>query len=261
MTNKLKQLLVISALSLSAASCDKVDDDPTPTNPTVKASEIHIKFNNRVGDDPLALGTSQYTNESNELYTVSKFNYYISNIKFIKKDNSEYAEPESYHLIQQNVSGSEHFHVANVPAGEYKAVTFMIGVDEARNTGGAQTGALAVDNGMFWTWSTGYIMAKLEGNSSSSSNPDQSFKQHVGGFNGEFSGIRTVTLTFPNTISTGNDASGDVVVKADLKKWFGPNTVTIENNSNIMMPSAVSKKIADNYANMFSIQSATTVIE
>jgi len=261
MTNKLKQLLVISALSLTAASCDKVDDDPIVDTPTVTASGMHIKFNNRVGDDPLALGTSQYTNESNELYTVSKFNYYISNIKFIKKDGTEYAEPESYHLIQQNVAGSEHFHVDDVPAGEYKGVSFMIGVDEARNTSGAQTGALAVENGMFWTWSTGYIMAKLEGSSSASSNPDQTFVQHVGGFKGEYSGVRTVTLDFPNTISTGNTASGDIVIKADLKKWFGPNTVTIANNSNIMTPGEVSKKIADNYAGMFSIQNVTTVIE
>jgi hypothetical protein len=42
----------------------------------------------------------------------------------------------------------------------YNRLSFVIGVDSARNVSGAQTGALDPANGMFWTWNTGYIMAK-----------------------------------------------------------------------------------------------------
>jgi hypothetical protein len=59
---------------------------------------------------------------------------------------------------------------------------FMIGVDSARNNSGAQTGALDPTNGMFWSWSTGYIMAKFEGTSAQSPAAANALKFHIGGF-------------------------------------------------------------------------------
>lgn len=263
MYTQFKQILFISAIALTAASCDKKEDPVVPTTPTPTGpAEMHIMFKNYVGTSEMELDNATYTNQKGETYKISLFNYYISNIKFTKKDGTEYAEPESYHLIQQSSSTSGHFHIEDVPAGEYKSVTFTVGVDEARNTSGAQTGALDPVNGMFWTWNTGYIMAKLEGTSDASTATDKVFRHHIGGFKGEMSGVRTITLDFPATIAVGDKAAGDIVIKTDAAKWFGPdNVISIAEASDIMMPSATSVKIANNYSKMFSITSATTVIE
>ena len=53
--------------------------------------------------------------------------------------------------------------LADIPNGEYTKVNYTIGVDAARNTEGAQDGALDLVNGMFWSWNTGYIFMKMEG--------------------------------------------------------------------------------------------------
>ena len=37
-----------------------------------------------------------------------------------------------------------------------------LGVDSLRNVTGVQTGALDPAMDMYWTWNTGYVMAKLE---------------------------------------------------------------------------------------------------
>lgn len=260
MSIQFKQILLIGLIATTVASCSK-RPGPDPIDPTpVTEGEMGFTFNNYVGDKPLTLGTETYTNCASEDFTVTKFNYYITNVKLIATDGSEYAQPESYHLVKQDVAGSHHFHIMNVPAGQYKGVKFLIGVDEARNTSGAQDGALDPANEMYWSWNTGYIMAKLEGTSASAQ--DGKFTQHIGGFKGDFNSIRTVTLNFPNTLTINSTSTGEAEVKADVLKWFGGSTcVDLATASNIMNPSATSKKIADNYATMFSIISATTAVE
>ena len=196
----IKTIAAIAFLSVAVASCKK--DDDTTVTPTNTPSDMGFTFKNVVGSDPLILGTNnQYFNASNEQFQVTTFNYYISNIKFIKKDGSTYAEPESYHLVKESEPATKHFHVEDVPYGEYTGVSFMIGVDEARNTSGAQTGALDPINGMLWGWTDGYIMAKMEGLSSASTQTDHTFRYHIGGFTGENSSLRTVTFTFANSMT------------------------------------------------------------
>jgi hypothetical protein len=50
-------------------------------------------------------------------------------------------------------------------------IRFLLGVDSARNVSGIQTGALDPARGMFWTWNSGYVMAKIEGSSPSAHVP------------------------------------------------------------------------------------------
>ena len=60
----------------------------------------------------------------------------------------------------------------------------MIGVDSARNTSGAQLGALDPANSMFWSWNSGYIFVRMEGNSPQSTQPYNKLQFHIGGFKG-----------------------------------------------------------------------------
>src|SRR5690606_605399 len=109
------------------------------------------------------------------------FNYWITNIRLTRSDGTEFREEESYRLIRGDKQATTHFHIPEVPAGTYTGIKFMIGVDVPRNTSGAQTGALdpAVNGDMFWSWSTGYIQAKLEGTSPQSSDTvNSSFQYH-----------------------------------------------------------------------------------
>jgi len=255
-----KTLAIATLFSVAAVSCNK-KDDPDPVDPVEKQAEMGFTFKHVVGIDPLVLGTNnQYFNDLNEQFQVTTFNYYITNVKLVKKDGTTYNEPESYHLVKESEAASKHFHLEDIPYGEYTGIEFLVGVDEARNTSGAQTGALDPVNDMFWSWTTGYIMAKLEGVSSSSTKADNKFRYHIGGFTGENSGIRTVKLTFDQPMVISSGSVGEVELKADVKKWFG-SSLSIAATSEVMAVGPTSRKIADNYATMFSITGSSVAIE
>lgn len=257
---KLKSLAAIALFSVVIASCDK-KDDPDP-DPAVTTTELGFSIKNVAGQDPvISSGGTQFSNPSNELFTITTFKYYMSNIKLIKKGGGTYDIPESYHLVNAMDAATLHFHYDKIPFGEYTGFSFMIGVDEARNTSGAQTGDLDPAKDMFWDWNTGYIMAKLEGTSSSVPTSDNKYRLHIGGFSGDNSGIRTVTINFDSPMVLAAEKVGEIALKADVLKWFAPNNITLASTNNIMMPSVTSRKIADNYANMFSLTSMTVTAE
>lgn len=238
------------------AGCKKKpSDDPSPGGGGgVKTTAFHINVQHYVGDQRLVLHDETYTNSLGEPYTVSMFNYYLSNIRLLKEDGSEHRIEESYHLVKHSpTENMRHFHLMDVPEGKYTGIRFLIGVDSIRNVSGAQTGDLAVEHGMFWTWNTGYIMAKLEGNSSLL--PDGGkFMHHIGGFAGEHSALHELNLTFPSALDVKEGISGDLLLRADLSKWFdGVHTISLVDVPMIMNTSETSARIAQNYSKMFSL--------
>lgn len=98
-------------------------------------------------------------------------------------DKKNIPELNSYHLINEEGTASKSFSFFVMPT-QYNSLSFLIGVDSLKNVSGAQTGGLDPLNGMFWTWNTGYIMFKMEGNSPSSSVVNNKIEYHIGGFSG-----------------------------------------------------------------------------
>jgi hypothetical protein len=225
--------------------------DPPGTTEPAGNGVVKIEFTNKVGSSKLSLNDTWYLNDHGDSFKVSKFNYYISNVKLTKAAGT-YVENESYHLIQQSVASSQSFDLADVPYGKYSGITLTIGVDSLRNVSGAQTGALDPANGMFWTWSTGYIMLKLEGTSPKA--PSGSISFHAGGFAGANATQRTVSISFPSEITVAKDGVNHVHVEADVLKLFkSPNLYDFANTYNISTAGAAAKGFADNYANMLSV--------
>lgn len=247
-----KTILAITACAITFSACNK-KDDTEPEKPA-EAGTVEIQFDNMVGNEDLALGSKSYKNYNGDVFNVSKFNYYISNIRLNTADGAVFIEPESYHLVKEDDAASKSFSLTGIPAGKYTTMTLMIGVDSIRNVSGAQAGALDAKNNMFWDWNSGYIMAKFEGTSPQSTAADNMLMYHVGGFSGTNNTVRTVALTLPQPIEI-NKNSYHMHIKADLAKWFGPGSVIDFGTLNaVHMPGANAKKIAENYKSMFSIQ-------
>ncbi len=241
-------------LVMTLFSCSK-KDDPTPA--PAGNGAVKLEFFNYVGSSTLNMNNQWYQNAHGDSFEVSKFNYYISNIKLNGAGNT-YAESESYHLLQQSDPTSMSFNVAGVPQGSYTGITFTIGVDSLRNVSGAQTGALDPVNGMFWSWNTGYIMLKFEGNSPKSNQANGYLEFHAGGFSGPNSVVRTVTLNFPTPINvTTSTTINHVHLTADVLALFkSPNLIDFSVMPLMNTAGDNAKKIADNYANMFTISYA-----
>jgi hypothetical protein len=241
------------------SACKKASEDPAPAQET---GTVHIELDHQFEQSaldpevytPLEFSPKTYQNAAGEDYTITKFRYYVSNVKLKKADGSEYAVPESYYLVDATVSTDQLITLSNVPAGNYTGMSYIIGVDSLRNVTGVQTGALDPLNGMFWDWNSGYIFMMFEGTSPQSTAPDNMLQYHVGGFQNANStnALRTITHTF--------DAAGLKVAKVGIPQVhiMVEASVVAKNRSfatqpTVHMPGAIPRGIADEYVNMFSL--------
>lgn len=196
---------IISILSLTIItllfSCS---DDSSSSKAT-----LTLHFDNIVGSANLQMNTANtpYTNANDESYKVTWLTYYISNIKVKRADGTVFEDPmesdgsAGYYLIDEADESTQDITLTNVPAGEYTEVTFTIGVDASQVNQGAQTGALDPAKGLFWSWNSGYIFLAMEGVSPASTETNNVFQFHVGGYkedaaSNQVNNIKTITLSF-----------------------------------------------------------------
>ncbi len=250
-------ILIFSSLFM--ASCQKAKESvPAPFLPGDKGSLI-LEFDAVVGARNLQLNTSTYKNPKGENFTVSKLEYYISNISLKNSQGEVYVVPQDscYFLVKESDKESQLLKINNVPAGDYTEVSFIVGVDSLRNTMdiSRRTGALDVANGMYWSWNSGYIFFKIEGTSPEvPSEKGGKYRYHIGGFGGYQSKtincIRTVKLPLGNEKATvRKNISPQVHITVDILKFFGQN-LSIKERPEVMF-SPYAPSIADNFPSMF----------
>ena len=262
MKNKLRLLLITAVFF---AHCKP----ESPAIPAIQTNTIAIKFNHYIADSLLVLNTSNYSNSIEQNFTVDKFNYFISNIILEKTDGTSYivSQDSCYFLIKSSNKASQNINIKNIPVGNYRKLSFMIGVDSARScmpasarTGALDVGAAAAD--MYWTWNTGYIFLKLQCMPIITKWEDSSavipYVYHIGGFGGlnnpTLNNIREVNLNFNTSLTlTENSTTAKIIIKADaLKVLEGSTQVNLATTPTVML-TPYSANIANNYQNMFSI--------
>ncbi len=256
---KTKIIAILAITSLMIWSCRKDPVEPAHTHdetPAATTGSLKLEFEAMVDTNALVFNTQNYLNANGDTFKVSTFKYYISNVVLTKSDNSTYTEPNSYHLIDHATPSSVVLTIPNVPVGSYKAVTFMIGVDSTRNVSGVQSGDLDPTKGMFWSWSSGYIMAKLEGSSPQSGATTKNLTFHIGGFQGANNVLKTVSPTFgTETANVSGTTTPEIHLKTDISQWFkSPTTTNFGTTHTVHMPGTTAKTIADNYADMFTVE-------
>jgi hypothetical protein len=233
----------------------QISNDQYKIPATEKAGTIKITFINTVKGKPVELNTGIYTNPFAEEYSVSKFKYYISNIALAFPEGV-YKEIDSYHLVDEGKPGSLSFSFS-AAANTYQSLLFMLGVDSLKNVSGAQTGALDPLNDMFWTWNSGYIMAKMEGNSPQSKVVNKKIEYHIGGFAVTNNVLKRIRLYLParTALNIQEGKTSEIIIEADLDKWWqSPNDIKITEHPVCTTPGPLAKKIADNYSKMFTIK-------
>lgn len=208
-----------------------------------------IQLKHVAGQEILAPATP-YTNAWGEVFTVRNFKYYICNI-VLYNGTEQQAFTGTYFLIDEADSASKQL-VLNTSLPRVTAIGFLLGVDSLANVSGVQTGVLDPARGMFWTWNTGYVMAKLEGNAAAAHTPQHVFGYHVGGFAAGEAAARNIQLQLPSAMDC--TAGKSVTITADILTWFnGKQPVRISETPLCHEPGPLAMRIADNYASMFSI--------
>lgn len=250
-------LFAVSVLILSSCS----DDDDATSSET---GNIILEFDARVGTQNLLLGTTTYKNALDQDFTVDVLRYYISNIKLTKNDGTVYEDPLSedgskgYYLVDDSDAESTFITLTGVPAGQYTAAEFTIGVDATRVSQGAQTGALDPANNLFWSWNSGYIFVQFEGTSPQSTEEGNSIMFHTGGYKvdaanaNSANNIKVKSITFGGEeASISKTAEPEIHIIVDVKKFFeGTTTIDFSETAQCHAPSC-GVPIANNYINTF----------
>ena len=268
-------LTLLLSLSLLLAACSK-KDDATPEFDEANLATLSVEFDNIVGERTLTFNNSSnpYKNAAGEAFTVSRLQYFISNIKVSTANGKTYTvkQDSSYFLIKGDDKATR-FAKVKVPEGDYTKLTFTLGVDSLRSTmpidkrtgvldpaaGGGHDGG-----GMYWGWNSGYIFFKLEGNSnvvSDDANGDPTGKKQMKYHIGFFGGYSAPTLNNIKVITTDLTAAGIAKVRKDrqsnihlfvdvLKVFNGKNSFRIAEHPNVMFDDFTAK-IAANFLEMF----------
>jgi hypothetical protein len=216
---------------------------------TTAQNKIVLQFENMVGEK-LLQQDSVYMNAFGETFTVRSLKYYISKI-VLQNDDKTQSFPDQYFLVNDEDSSSKQIELTTT-LNRIIELHFLLGVDSLKNVSGVQTGNLDPAKGMFWTWNTGYVMAKLEGNSPSANMPQHAFSYHVGGYKQNENTAREIYLTLPHAVNCGNTCT--ITVSANVLSWFNAaHEIKIATTPFCHEPGLLATKLADNYANMFTI--------
>jgi hypothetical protein len=214
-------------------------------------SQLTLEFKSTVNNELIQNG-KVYSNVHAESFTITKLKFYTSNFLLQKTDGTTVPLSPTYFLYDAFAATNRI--TLSVPTGNYSSLIFLLGVDSLRNVSGIQTEALDPANNMFWTWNTGYIMAKLEGSSPIANTAANAITYHIGGFSGTQNATRTVKLSISNINNFTDQKKYNATLTADIGKWFGGvHNIKIADQPYIMSAGGIAMQMADNYAKMFSI--------
>ncbi|WP_308005314.1 MbnP family protein [uncultured Chryseobacterium sp.] len=127
-----------------------------------------------------------------DVVSISKLKFYVSDICFKKSGKTVFKTPEKSYLIDSENRLKIDFDKNSTE--DFDEIQFNIGIDSLTNVSGAMGGDLDPVNGMYWSWQSGYINFKIEGNSERSGAVHKDFQFHVGGYLKPFETLQTVIL-------------------------------------------------------------------
>lgn len=239
---KLCYLLYIALLPLTGFQLTEKEQPPV--------RKLRLVFHHQLGKELLETGKT-VRNILGDSISIERFKYYVSHISLTNAAGKLIKLPKQYFLVDENEPSSKTISL-NIPDMQISRIGFLLGVDSTRNVSGIQTGALDPMKGMFWTWNSGYIMAKLEGTAEALPTPGHRFTYHVGGFRTGMNTARAIELLLPPT----NGSVQEIHIIADINQWFkSASVIKIAETPVCHSPGALAMRLADNYQNMFSIHS------
>ena len=247
-------LLLALPLALAITSCQKQikGDEVAPTG---APSAVEIRFKHTVTPFfDLHLDSIYSINLT--FYNITDFRYYISNIQFLSSTTGDTIKiPDTYFLVEHKKPQSKNVQFT-VPAGEYYGMSFMIGIDSARNFNGAKTGFLDPALGMYWNATDGYVMAMLEGNFGPTRQLGNRFSYRVGGVKAPYNVLSRRHFKLGGNVSIAPNQKTVINMMADAREWFTqPNGLIWAATPVVDAPGEPAFKLSQNYYKMFEFVS------
>lgn len=247
-------LLVFTLVVTFISSCKKDKDETTEVQPESTEQALKFHLHTQVGNQ-LANYTSTYAQASGRKFVLSDFRYYISNIVLIKDDGSELPLTGKVILAKPSI---QDYDLGMVPVGNYKGFKFLVGLDSLTNhkdpTTYAANNPLAIQTPtMHWSWSSGYLFLKVEGNcdTTMAANGTANYPIffHIG-MDGYKRNMNFSSSSF--SVVSGQDK--EIALVFDLLKVLQNVDLRTENSTHTMDNMMLASKIANNFSSAMSVE-------
>ena len=200
-----------------------------------------IVFNHQLNNKKIIIDSTVNVDTVNGFKTET-LKYYISAIQFLQNNKLVYTEPSSFHLIDLKKPASLSVIIPTKKKLLFNHLKFSIGIDSLTNVSGAMGGDLDPTNGMYWTWQSGYINFKLEGETQHLDTIKNNIQYHIGGYQSPYNALQIVNLPVKSA--------------ENISVLFNLNALVnyLKNNSvkQIMSPSSESVECAKIFSTCFS---------
>ena len=244
-------LLLALPLTLALVSCQKsIKGDDEVAAPGLP-SPVEIRFKHTVSPF-FDLNLDSIYTIALTFYNITDFRYYISNIQFVSSATGDTIKiSDTYFLIEHKKPQTKNLQFT-VPSGEYYGMSFMLGIDEAKNFNSPKTGFLDPALGMYWNATDGYVMAMLEGNFGASAQLGNRFSWRAGGVKAPYSVLSRRHFKLGGNISIAPKQKTVIHMRTDVRQWFTePNGILWGSDPVVNTPGEASFKLGQNYYKMF----------
>ena len=174
-----------------------------------------------------------------------KIQFYLTDFNIKTIENNIISFNDSNFLIDVFKSETLKQELKEIVTKNIKEISFNIGVKDSLNTIGALAGNLDPAKGMYWSWQSGYINFKIEGNSPSCKTRKNKFQFHIGGYKRPYKTTKRVYFKVENT------AKKSITIHINISDFF--NQIDLKNENKIMIPGEKARKIAEMLPKLFSI--------
>lgn len=140
-----------------------------------------ISFLPTFNQEKLQLNHYYKLNEHDSIQ-ITNLKFYLSNIAIYHHHKLIYKESNSYHLMDYTNDTNLKIVLTHTVFKKNATISFDIGIDSITNESGALGGDLDPTKGMYWSWQSGYINFKLEGNTNKCPLSNHFFEYHIGGY-------------------------------------------------------------------------------
>lgn len=264
---KFLSLLFIAFTLITISSCSNNYDEVQNTEP----GNLQIKFENgfnNLGD--IVLNQTTQTSSNGQKHQFSTLKYVISNISLIDENGTEfkynYNNPDkgAFIINQADAKGGiVYANLTEIPKGNYKKIKLGLGISPSAYLLGQSGQGIfwdkAKQEGMAWSWSAGYIFARIEGKYGTTT-PDTEFMNHTGNMgdttvNGTPDLYREVVLDLPTTARVSKDITPSIHILADFNQYLsGKTTITLDTSNNMAMGSSSHLvSVSNNLIQMFKV--------
>jgi hypothetical protein len=151
MKHSLKKILLLPLL-LATGAC---------------AADLRVDFVPQFNGTPLAFDVLKNQTAAGQKISVTRLDFLLSDIS-LRRDGRNWIEQKNWFAYISARDGKTNFILENIPAGNYSAIRFQIGLPPEINHGDAAqwpaNHPLNPDvNHLYWGWSREYVFLALEG--------------------------------------------------------------------------------------------------